>query len=604
MRLPIPRTSLARPSHQLALIPRNPAASKGLDAGQVVGENLGLAFSGAPGFAALAGLSTGAFSAAVGGTFGLNQQVLAAQVQFFINLYSSPGGSPFPGNPNPTAAQIQAAANGVVFGLAVALNIEGVSNPTSIATTTQTQVKNALFDIAQTSSSPPGQMYVPGAALAVQPVPTPFQGGSTASTNVLLTTGVDTPTQGFANSNGTPLSPPGFTATQSNSTVNGSFGGAGATWTPGDMVIATAGTTGQIFNITGLGPAGVIDPTSVGPGNKVSGFQTVNITAGVAAGVTNQAVNGDFTASGTEGAWAGMTNLNIVSAGNGANADTIKVDPTVALSITDTLTAATTTPLTVNGSLTTTITEANGAFANGGITVNGGTGTTTVSVKQTETAAGLDGAVKILDANGASTTAAGTITKITLDGLSHPVTFGAFPPGTVGTPILNTITDNALTNLTINNSDTAGAAVSIIDNLTTPTATTLTLSLLGDGVDATGFAPAAGSALILVDAKNEYSTIHLSLGAQNSFLHLVDNGLTTLDTPTTGTGALVGTAAGAPIDHLPITGVQRNLTSVISTGRTTSTWTEFPARSLTSTRWAISVPMPSERPRSAQPSIW
>ena len=84
----------------------NFAASKGLDAGQVVGENLGLAFSGAPGFAALAGLSTGAFAAAVGGTFGINQTVLAAQVQFFINLYSSPGGSPFPGNPNPTAAQI------------------------------------------------------------------------------------------------------------------------------------------------------------------------------------------------------------------------------------------------------------------------------------------------------------------------------------------------------------------------------------------------------------------------------------------------------------------------------------------------------------------
>ena len=365
-----------------------------------------------------------------------------------------------------------------MFGLAVALNIEGVSNPTSIATTTQTQVKNALFDIAQTSSSPPGQMYVPGAALAVQPVPTPFQGGSTAPTNVFLTTGVDTPTQGFANSSGTPLSPPGFTATQSNSTVNGSFGGAGETWTPGDMVIATAGTTGQIFNITGLGPAGVIDPTSVGPGNKVSGFQTVNITAGVAAGVTNQAVNGDFTASGSEGAWAGMTALNIISSGNGINADKVKVDPTVALSIQDTLSAATTAPLTVNGSKTTTITENNGAFANGGITVNGGTGTTTVSITQTEAVAGNDGIVTIMDANG-STTAAGTITKITLDGLSH---FTGFTTGP------NMIIDNALTNLTVNHSDllAGGVGLAIIDNLTTPTATTLTLSLGADGVDAAG----------------------------------------------------------------------------------------------------------------------
>src|SRR5262249_9702877 len=140
-------------------------------------------------------------------------------------------------------------------------------------------------------------------------------------------------------------------------------------------------------------------------------FQTVNITANGAAlaETTNQAVKGDFTATGTQGAWTGMTALNIASAGNGANADTVKVDPTVALSITDSLTAATTAALTVTGSLTTTITE-NNAFKNGGITVNGGAGTTTVSVKQTETAFGNDGIVKIIDVNGASTTAPGTIT--------------------------------------------------------------------------------------------------------------------------------------------------------------------------------------------------
>ena len=36
--------------------------------------------------------------------------------------------------------------------------------------------------------------------------------------------------------------------------------------------------------------------------------------------------------------------------------------------------------------------------------------------------------------------------------------------------------------------------------------------------------------------------MHLTLGSQNSFLGLVDNGLVTLDTPTAGTGALVGAA--------------------------------------------------------------
>ena len=46
--------------------------------------------------------------------------------------------------------------------------------------------------------------------------------------------------------------------------------------------------------------------------------------------------------------------------------------------------------------------------------------------------------------------------------------------------------------------------------------------------------------LVIADVKAEYSTIHLSLGAQNSFANIIDNGLTTLDTPTAGTGALVG----------------------------------------------------------------
>ena len=108
---------------------------------------------------------------------GINQAFTASQVQFFINLYTANG---FPGNATPTAAQIQAAAYGVVFGLNVAQNLEGTG---SSAATIQLQVKNALFDIAQTASSPPGSAYVPGAPLASQPIPFPFQG-----------TGVGTPT--------------------------------------------------------------------------------------------------------------------------------------------------------------------------------------------------------------------------------------------------------------------------------------------------------------------------------------------------------------------------------------------------------------------------
>ena len=42
------------------------------------------------------------------------------------------------------------------------------------------------------------------------------------------------------------------------------------------------------------------------------------------------------------------------------------------------------------------------------------------------------------------------------------------------------------------------------------------------------------------------STIHLTLGTQNSFLELLDRGLVTLDTPNANTGALVGTLTGLP----------------------------------------------------------
>ena len=247
---------------------------------------------------------------------------------------------------------------------------------------------------------------------------------------------------------------------QSGSAVTGTFGAADATWTPGDTITAAPGTTDQSFDIQGIGGAGVIDVTSV-PGNHASGVQHVNVSANTAAsGFSDQAVHGDFTATGPEGAWIGLTQLVVDSAGNEAGADNLKVGPETAVQITDTLTAATGEALTVNGSLTTTITE-NNLAANAGITVNGGTGTTAVSITQTETAVGDDGVVNIVDVNGASKTAAGTITNITLDGLSHFTDGGdnVFGP--------NTIIDNALTDLTINNSDASGEMTARASSLKT-----------------------------------------------------------------------------------------------------------------------------------------
>ena len=330
--------------------------------------------------------------------------------------------------------------------------------------------------------------------------------------------------------------------------VNGTFGGAGATWTPGDTITAAAGTTGQTFNITGNGPVGNINVTNLA-GNTVSGVATVNVNANTVLGALNaELVTGDFTDTGPMKAWTGLTALNVNSGSSIiGGTDTLTALVTTAVLVNDTAVAvAAGQAMTVNGSLTTTINETNIGANAGAILVNGGAGTTTVTVKQTELAPGGDAFVKITDA-GFATKAAGTITSITLDGLSHGVTHTFTSPGAglaiTGT-ILNTISDNALANLTINNSDTGGAALSIIDNLTPATATTLNLNLSHDGVGATGFATTAASALTLVDTNNEISTIHLVLGGQNSYVNLVDNGLVTLDTPTAGTGALVASATG------------------------------------------------------------
>ena len=161
---------------------------------------------------------------------------------------------------------------------------------------------------------------------------------------------------------------------QSGSTINGTFGGAGATWTLADF-IASADTTDETFNIQGIGAAGVINVTSV-PGAHVVGVQNVNIAA-----ASGQAVQGDFTATGPEGEWLGLTQLTVESTGSSEGVDNLTVGPDTAVQVTDTVTTATNEALTVNGGSTITIVENNMA-RNGGITVNGGSGTTSVSITE------------------------------------------------------------------------------------------------------------------------------------------------------------------------------------------------------------------------------
>src|SRR5262249_24324066 len=180
--------------------------------------------------------------------------------------------------------------------------------------------------------------YQVGVALGALKTALPLQSGPTPppTSNVFLTTGVDNPTQGFSTSaTGTPLLN-GFVATQNNTTFNGTVG-QGGTWTAGDQVTAVAGTTGQTFKLVGIGAPGAINVTSVGPGNKVSNIQTVNITAALdAMGVPTQAIQGDFTAAGPETEWTGLALLNVVkSASTATAADNLTVGPAVAGQVTD-----------------------------------------------------------------------------------------------------------------------------------------------------------------------------------------------------------------------------------------------------------------------------
>src|SRR5262249_61705718 len=96
---------------------------------------------------------------------------------------------------------------------------------------------------------------------------------------------------------------------------------------------------------------------SVGPGNKVSNIQTVNIT-----GAPSQAIQGDFTAAGPETEWTGLALLTVKSTQTATAADNLTVGPAVAVQVTDTVISA---PpdlpfargpfLTVNGGSTVTI---------------------------------------------------------------------------------------------------------------------------------------------------------------------------------------------------------------------------------------------------------
>ena len=311
------------------------AVAQNLDVGQVVGEDLGLAFSGTPNFPGTYGnLSLANFASAAAAVTGINSQELLTTAQFFIGFYTANG---IPGIAAPTAAQIQDAAYGVAFGLGVALALEGIGTQ---ATTIQTQVKNALFDIVQTNQSPPGTAYVAGIPLGGQGVPIPFQGGPNP-TSATLTPNADTPTTGFTSGTGFTATTPGVAFLAPS--ITQTSGAVQQTISTGDNLVDTVGdgtlgsatsnailtgdnvTGGQTngFNFNGITTAflqapNTVNPFTLTPGNTF-GFR--GTTAGSEKGLVTVNNNGStgfiLLGAANQGLGTVLTTYNSVNATNG-----------------------------------------------------------------------------------------------------------------------------------------------------------------------------------------------------------------------------------------------------------------------------------------------
>jgi len=321
-----------------------------------------------------------------------------------------------------------------------------------------------------------------------------------STTSVALTTGVDT------------LTPTGNVA------ISGTANGSGATFTPGDSINGSG--TGNSLSLSDTATVSTTNwtPTSLS-GVLVSGVQTVTLSS-------SEGITADFT--GSQG-WTGLTTLNVTSEGQGTHAESITVGAGTAVNWTDTLNVdpagAGDSDVTVNGGSAVSVTVNNNAAltdSGSSITINGGSGTTSVTVTQTEGTATFDESVSIVDTNGGSTSKAGTITSVTLNGLD---TQGA------------TISDNSLSTLAVDNATTA--TVSISQNATfaaaNTAATTLTVTVDGD------------TSLILQDTNNTYKTLTITGGSTNAQDSSLLFAAAAADTHFTGVTALTINGSGEVI---------------------------------------------------------
>ncbi len=298
----------------------------------------------------------------------------------------------------------------------------------------------------------------------------------------------------------------------SNNTIVGTFGEnfvgtVQPTFSNGDVISITGGGVNNVINLTDNNTTGFFfhgpgtgQDTVTGVNATVSGVQIANIS-----GQDSLVVN----TTGSEG-WTGLQQLNVTSQSGGGFADQVTAAATTAIVINDIVLNgefSNAGSMLITGGSTVVITENNGVLTGDGIYVNGGSGTTGVSVKQTQSqlVVGDDQYVQITDGNWKAATAVGTIATVSLDGLDNGAWIGS----------------SALTNLTVNdNSNFWGDPVVINNGGFTSGATTLSLSLNND------------SAFVLEDssAQSAYTTLAITTGALASTVTLDDFGNVTSET--------------------------------------------------------------------------
>ncbi len=196
---------------------------------------------------------------------------------------------------------------------------------------------------------------------------------STASLTPILSLPTTGPGQTFTLTAGTDNITPPLT---NNNVINGLANGAGATFTPGD-IINLGGTTGNTMNLSDISNSGAWTPTTLA-GVTISGVQTANLSSA-------EAVTVNIVTS-TEG-WTGLTQLTVND--NGATSITVAATTNV--------TANSTAAITVSGGANVSTTQTG---TGGALIISGEAGTVTVN--------DLQGSNNITIDNGTTVTVAAT----------------------------------------------------------------------------------------------------------------------------------------------------------------------------------------------------